>query len=87
MFQKRLTYAQYFTDTILRFFNSSDRNGDSAMNCADMFRDAEWKALDGEAGKNTRSDLYKLGADDKALFEFIVEVIDCMEWNVNQIED
>ena len=83
---KRISYDGHFANQILHYFYSPDRTSESAMNCADKFRDQEWMALDGEAGDNTRSDLYEIGKYDKQLLEFIVDVIQCMRSNVANSE-
>jgi len=78
----RITYEGFFANQILSDFYSPDRHSDSAMDCADKFRDDEWKITD-EApyAAHTRSDLYDLGKNDKALLEFITDVINCMRYN------
>ena len=84
---KRITYDGHFANTILHFFYSPDRNGNSAMNCADCFRDEEWMLTqDTECADNTRADLYELGKNDKELLEFIVDVIGCMRYNEENSE-
>ena len=69
---ERITYDGHFANQILSHFYSPDRNGNSAMNCADHFRDEEWRGTDDALyADNTRSDLYELGKNDKELLEFI----------------
>jgi len=78
----RTTYAGFFANQILSDFYSPDRHSDSAMDCADKFRDDEWRVIDDAPyAHHTRSDLYELGLEDKALSEFIIDVIDCMKYN------
>ena len=83
---ERITYSGHFVNQIRNHFYSPNRNGDSAMNCADKFRDQEWMALDGEAGDNTQSDLYEFGKSNKTLLDFIIDVIECMRLNVKNSE-
>jgi len=84
---ERITYDGFFANQILSHFYSPDRNGDSAMNCADCFRDDEWRVTDDAPyADNTRSGLYEIGKNDKALLEFIVDVIQCMRSNVANSE-
>jgi len=79
---ERITYDGHFANTILHFFYSPDRHSDSAMECADKFRNDEWMIDDdAEYADNTRSDLYEIGKNDKTLLEFIVDVIQCMRYN------
>lgn len=52
------------------------------MDCADRFRDEEWRIDDNALyASNTRSDLYEIGLNDPALMEWIIEVINCMRYN------
>ena len=82
----RITYAGFFANQILSDFYSPDRRSDSAMDTADKFRDDEWRVID-EApyAKNTRNDLYEIGADNSEMIEFITDVINCMRYNVSMI--
>lgn len=82
MESKRITYKDFFVNQILSDFYSPGRRNGSAMNCADKFRDEEWR-LDGndEYASNTRSDLYELGLSDPRLMEWIIDVIACMQYN------
>jgi len=82
---QRITYNSFFINWILSDFYHPGRTNGSAMHCADRFRDDEWR-LDGYApyAINTRSDLYKRGADDPALRDWITEVIACMRYNRSQ---
>ena len=83
----RITYDGHFANQILSHFYSPDRNSKSAMNCADRFRDEEWRVTDDAPyADNTRADLYELGKNDKQLLEFIVDVIQCMRSNEENSE-
>ena len=83
----RITYDEHFANQILSPFYSPDRNSKSAMNCADRFRDEEWRVTDDAPyADNTRADLYELGKNDKQLLEFIVDVIQCMRSNEENSE-
>ena len=78
----RTTYDKHFANQILSDFYSPDRRNGSAMDCADKFRDEEWR-LDDDApyAENTRNDLIKLGAKNLKLSVWIIEVINCMRYN------
>ena len=81
---ERITYKDHFANEI----RSLIRSGVSAIDCADKFRDKEWMIIDhSEYARNTRLDLYELANNDKQLLEFTVDVIQCMRYNVSQIED
>lgn len=83
----RTTYASFFANQILSDFYSPDRHSDSAMDCADKFRDDEWRVIDDAPyAHHTRSDLYELGLEDKALSAFIIDVINCMQYNLSMVE-
>tara|TARA_Y100001937_G_C6857230_1_gene214752 strand:- start:142 stop:408 length:267 start_codon:yes stop_codon:yes gene_type:complete len=83
----RTTYDGHFANEILSFFYSPDRHSGSAMECADKFRDDEWRVIDDAPyAHHTRSDLYEIGKNDKELLEFIVDVIQCMRTNVENSE-
>lgn len=84
----RITYERHFINSILSCFYSQDNNSGSAMDCADRFRELEWMATDDtEYARNTRLDLYEAAKGDKKLLAFIIDVIQCMRYNVSQIED
>ena len=84
----RTTYERHFSNSILSFFYSPDSNSGAAMDCADQFRDLEWMTTDdAEYARNTRLDLYETAKGDKKLLTFIIDVIQCMRYNVSQIED
>ena len=84
---ERITYDEHFANAILHFFYSPDRSSESVMNCADRFRDEEWRVTDDAPyADNTRADLYELGKNDKELLEFIVDVIQCMRSNEENSE-
>lgn len=78
----RTTYDGFFANQILSDFYSPDRHSDSAMDCADKFRNEEWR-LDDDApyAENTRNDLIKLGSNNLSLSVWIIEVINCMRYN------
>jgi len=83
----RTTYDGFFANQILSDFYSPDRHSDSAMDTADKFRDDEWRAIDDAPyAHHTRADLYELGKNDKALLEFIIDVIQCMRYNKSMEE-
>ena len=83
----RITYVDTFANWILSDFYSPHRRDGSAMDCADKFRDEEWR-LDGDApyAENTRNDLIELGANKPELCAWIIEVINCMRYNRSQEE-
>ena len=83
----RTTYRNFFAGQIMSAFYSPNISSASAMDCADKFRDEEWR-LDDDApyAENTRNDLIKLGADDLRLSVFIIDVIYCMRYNRSQEE-
>lgn len=82
MEKTRITYSGFFAHQILSDFYSPDRRNGSAMDCADRFRDEEWRIDDNALyASNTRSDLYEIGLNDPALMEWIIEVINCMRYN------
>ena len=78
---KRVSYAEDFFDTFKEVFNSGRYNGDG-MDCADLFRDSEWKVDDeAEYAKNTCDDLTLMSSHDPLFKSFIEEVITCMKYN------
>ena len=80
----RTTYKERFAKEML----SSIRSGVSAIDCADKFRDKEWMIIDqSQYARNTRLDLYELANNDKHLLEYIIDVIQWMQYNISQIED
>jgi len=80
----RTTYDGFFANQILSDFYSPDRHSDSAMDTADKFRDDEWRVDDdAEYAENTRNDLIKLGSNNLSLSVWIIEVINCMRYNVS----
>jgi len=84
----RTSYAKDFIGAIkMHFYSNSDSNQD-AMECADCFRDEEWKVIDdADYGENTRQDLLEMGKDDPELSSFINEFIDCMKYNMKMAEE
>ena len=78
----RTTYRNFFAGRIMLAFYSPNISSASAMDCADKFRDEEWR-LDDDApyAENTRNDLIELGANDLRLSVFIIDVIYCMRYN------
>jgi len=83
----RTTYDKHFANQILSDFYSPDRRNGSAMDCADRFRNDEWRVDDDAPyAENTRNDLIKLAMQDKELLEFIIDVIQCMRYNRSQEE-
>jgi len=88
MKNERISYEEFFSCQILSDFYSPDRHADSAMDCADKFRDDEWKITDDAPyAAHTRSDLYGLGVGNKELTQFIIDVINCMRYNVSMVMD
>ena len=84
MKNERISYEEYFSCQIYSYFYSPDRHADSAMECADEFRNDEWRvAGDAPYAEHTRSDLYGLGVGNKELTQFIIDVINCMRYNVS----
>ena len=80
----RTTYDGFFANQILSDFYSPDRHSDSAIDTADKFRDDEWRVDDdAEYAENTRNDLIKLGSNNLSLSVWIIEVINCMRYNVS----
>ena len=80
----RTTYKEHFAKEML----SSMRSGVSAIDCADKFRDKEWMIIGhSQHARNTRLDLYELANNDKHLLEYIIDVIQWMQYNISQIED
>ena len=82
MTNARTSYQGFFANQVLSDFYSPDRHADSAMECADKFRNDEWRVCDDAPyADNTRGDLYELGLQDPALLDFIIDVIQCMRYN------
>ena len=82
MSNERISYQGFFANQILSDFYSPGRHSDSAMECADKFRDDEWRVDDdAQYADNTRIDLCELGKDNEDLKFFIIDVIDCMRYN------
>jgi len=76
----RTSYAPQIFKTIKKYYFS--RYKCDAMDCADMFRNDEWKVIDdADYGKNTRDDLIKMTSDNLAFKSFVREVISCMKYN------
>ena len=77
----RTSYAKDFIEFFKEFFYSNRYNSDE-MDCADMFRDSEWKVDDdADYAKNTCDDLLKMASHDPAFKSFVEEVILCMKYN------
>ncbi len=77
----RVSYVKDFIQTFKEYFDSGRYNGDG-MDCADMFRDDEWKIDDkADYAKNTCDDLIKMTSHNLELQSFIKEVITCMKYN------
>jgi len=77
----RTSYAKDFIDTFTQYYSGEHYNG-FEMDCADMFRNDEWKLIDNaDYGNNTRDDLFKIAADDVIFQLFIFNVIECMKYN------
>jgi hypothetical protein len=88
MKNERTSYEEFFSCQILSDFYSPDRHADSAMDTADKFRDDEWRVSDDATyAEYTRSDLYGLGVGNKELTQFIIDVINCMRYNVSMVMD
>ena len=82
---KRVSYAKDFIKTFKAYFKSGRYNGDG-MDCADMFRDDEWKVDDdGDYAKNTCNDLLEMSSHDPEFQSFVEEVITCMKYNKSMI--
>ena len=78
----RTTYKNFFAGQIMLAFYSPNISSASAMDCADRFRDDEWRVDDDAPyAEYTRNDLIELGANDLRLSVFIIEVINCMRYN------
>lgn len=78
----RTTYRNFFAGQIILAFYSPNISSASAMDCADRFRNEEWRLDDdAEYAENTRNDLIELGANDLQLSVFIGDVIQCMRYN------
>ncbi len=78
----RTTYDKHFANQILSDFYSPDRRNGSAMDCADRFRNDEWRVDDDAPyAENTRNDLIELGSKNLKLSVWIIEVINCMRYN------
>lgn len=78
----RTTYRNFFAGQIMLAFYSPNISSASAMDCADRFRNEEWRLDDdAEYAENTRNDLIELGANDLQLSVFIGDVIQCMRYN------
>jgi hypothetical protein len=78
----RTTYDKHFANQILSDFYSPDRRNGSAMDCADRFRNDEWRVDDDAPyAENTRNDLIELGSKNLKLSAWIIEVINCMRYN------
>ena len=76
----RTSYAPEIIKAIKQYYFS--RYNCEAMDCADMFRNDEWKVIDdADYGKNTRNDLIKMTSDNLAFKSFVEEVISCMKYN------
>ena len=81
----RTTYKSFFAGQIMSAFYSPSISSAAAMDCADKFRNEEWRLDDdAEYAENTRNDLIKLGANDLRLSVFIIDVIQCMRYNRSQ---
>jgi len=88
MKNERTSYEEFFSCQILSDFYSPDRHADSPMDTADKFRDDEWRVSDDAPyAEHTRSDLYGLGVGNKELTQFIIDVINCMRYNVSMVMD
>ncbi len=82
MESKRITYKDFFVNQILSDFYSPDRRNGSAMDCADRFRNDEWRVDDDAPyAENTRNDLIELGSKNLKLSVWIIDVINCMRYN------
>ena len=83
----RTTYRNFFAGQIMLAFYSPNISSASAMDCADRFRNEEWRLDDdAEYAENTRNDLIELGANDLQLSVFISDVINYMRYNRSQEE-
>jgi len=77
----RTSYAKDFFDLIKSRFESGRYNGDT-MDCADMFRNDEWKVVDdADYGENTRTDLIAMARHNPEFQRFVEAVIESMEYN------
>ena len=81
---KRVSYAKDFIETFKAYFESGRYNGDG-MDCADMFRDDEWKVDGGDYAKNTCNDLLEMSSHNPEFQSFVEEVITCMKYNKSMI--
>ena len=73
----RTSYAKDFFESFKEYYDSGRYNGDG-MDCADMFRDDEWKV---DECFGTCDDLLEMSSHDPAFKNFIEEVITCMKYN------
>jgi len=74
---KQVSYAKDFIETFKKYFVSGRYNGDG-MDCADMFRNDEWKV---DECFGTCDDLIKMSSYDSEFQSFVKEVITCMKYN------
>tara|TARA_Y100000385_G_scaffold279872_1_gene330111 strand:- start:132 stop:386 length:255 start_codon:yes stop_codon:yes gene_type:complete len=74
---KQVSYAKDFIETFKAYFNEGRYNGDG-MDCADMFRNDEWKV---DECFNTCDDLIKMASHNPVFKNFVEEVIACMKYN------
>jgi len=74
---KRVSYAKDFIETIKEYFDSGRYNGDG-MDCADMFRNDEWKV---DECYKTYSDLLEMASHDPSFKNFVEDVLTCMKYN------
>jgi hypothetical protein len=83
----RTTYRNFFAGQIMSAFYSPSISSAAAMDCADKFRNEEWRVIgDAPYAQHTRVDLYELGLEDESLSEFIIDVINCMQYNLSMVE-
>jgi len=74
---KHVSYAKDFFDTFKKYYDSGRYNGDG-MDCADMFRNDEWKV---DECFKTYNDLLEMACHDASFKDFVEEVIACMKYN------
>ena len=83
----RTSYADQFK-AIKEFYDSHAPYNGWHMDCADLFRDDEWRVTDdADYAKNTYQDLHASASGDKKFLKFLDNVIVCMKYNLIQIED
>ena len=81
------SYVSEFKD-IKNLFDKKEKRSGIEMECADLYRDYEWMLTDdADYAKNTYEDLLVQSDNCKEFKKFLDAVIDCMKYNLSQIED